>query len=142
MDIADRRQSGAAFNASPNLLAVVSLDGTVKVVNESWQRVLGYRAEELVGRPLTKLVVSSERFIALRLLSPRVLASDAAPIELALQAKDGTFRCFLWERRYIQGENTMFLAGNDVTERKKIEVTDNLKAYQLYSEATRQKKAS
>ena len=133
MDVTDRRQNNAAFHQSPNLLAVVGLDGTLKVVNQAWERLLGYQLDELVGKQLTKLVDADERLALLKLLNP----TASADIELALRGKDGTYKAFAWQRRLIPSENSMFLTGVDVTQKKQLEVTDNLKLYQLYAQYVR-----
>ena len=51
-----RRQSDRSFNESPDLLAVVTADGVLKVVNASWGSALGYRLDELIGRLLASRI--------------------------------------------------------------------------------------
>lgn len=135
MDRRERRQNGPGFNQSPHLLGVVDFGGTLKVVNASWERALGYPASEMVGRPLARFVDDGDRAIVLKLTNPRLLESDRAPIELALRCKDGSFRAFLWERRRVAAEPSMFITGKDITEQKKMEVTDSLRLYDLYAQA-------
>jgi PAS domain S-box-containing protein len=135
----DRRQSSQAFHQSPFLLGVVDFGGTLKVVNASWERVLGYPANEMVGRPLAKFVDGGDRAVVLKLLNPRILESDPAPIELAIRCKNGSYRAFLWERRRVAAEPSMFITGKDITEKKRIEVTDSLRLYDLYAQARKGK---
>jgi len=136
------RQSDRSFNESPDLLAVVTAEGVLKVVNYAWEKALGYRMDELIGRPFFKLVDDSDRATALKLINPRLAAAGPQVLELALRCKDLSYRSFLWNRRYIVAEQTIFLSGRDITERKKMEVTQNLKSYDLYAQARKTKEPS
>jgi len=141
MEVTDRRLNSRAFDESPHLMAVVAFDGVLKVVNAAWERALGYRADELVGRALVRLVDDTDRATALRLINPRAAAGDPGPLELALRCKDGTYRDFEWERRRVAAEQSIFIVGKDVTDRKKLEVTDKLKMYELYAQAAKMRKS-
>jgi hypothetical protein len=48
----------------------------------------------------------------------------------------------LWERRNIPGEQRVLISGQDITEKKKIEVTDSLKLYELYAASQKSKEQS
>src|SRR5207248_8916262 len=49
--------------------------------------------------------------------SSDVCSSDLIPSS----PRDGSYRCFEWERRPARGEEGMFITGRDITERKKKE---------------------
>jgi PAS domain S-box-containing protein len=140
MEIPDRRVSGREFDDSPQLMAVVAFDGILKVVNAAWVKTLGYRMDELVGRKLLRLVDDPDRASALKLINSRLDAAGARPIELALRCKDGTYRAFQWESRRVAGEQTIFITGRDVTDQRRLEVTQNLKMYELYALAAKKRK--
>jgi PAS domain S-box-containing protein len=133
-----RRQSDRSFHESADLLGVVTSEGVLKVVNAAWEKALGFRQDELVGRPFFKLVDDNDRATALKLTNPRLAIAGSPVIELALRCKDLSYRSFLWNRRYIAAEQTVFLTGRDITEQKKMETTQNLRLYELY--AARDKK--
>jgi PAS domain S-box-containing protein len=135
----DRRTRNDAFDQSPDLLAVVTFDGVFKVVNQSWSRTLGYRAEELVGHHLTHFLDDQDRAKALRLINPRLLDTDPGPFEIALRCKDRSYRAFNWGRRRVATEEAMFISGKDITQQKFLETTDNLRLYELMAAASRQK---
>jgi len=128
-----RRQSDRSFQESADLLGVVTSEGVLRVVNAAWEKALGFRQDELVGRLFFKLVDDSDRATALRLTNPRLATPGAPAIELALRCKDLSYRSFLWNRRYIPSEQTVFLTGRDITEQKKMETTQNLLMYQAYA---------
>lgn len=140
METPDRRIGSPEFDDSPHLMAVVSHDGILKVVNAAWGRTLGYRSDELVGRRLLKLVDDPDRSSVLRLTNSRLEVTAASPIEIALHCKDGSYRAFKWESRRVAGEQSIFITGKDVTDQRKLEVTQSLKLYELHAEAARKRK--
>lgn len=135
----DRRTSNEAFHNSPDLLAVVTLDGILKVVNQTWSRVLGYSSQELVGHPLITLLDDQDRVKALRLINPRLIGKDSGPFEIALRCKDRSYRVFAWERRRVAAEDAVFLTGKDITRKKILETTDSLRLHDLQAQANKPK---
>jgi PAS domain S-box-containing protein len=111
----------------------------LKVVNAAWEKTLGYRPDELIGRPFFKLVDDSDRVTALQLLNPRLATAGSPALELALRCKDLSYRSFLWNRRYVVAEQAVFISGRDITERKKMETTQNLRLYDQYAQGRKTK---
>ena len=134
MDEPDRRLNNAAFHQSPLLLGVIAFDGTLKTLNPAWEKTLGFPLASLVGRKLATLADDGDRALVLRLVNPRLAAGAQAPLELAFKCSDGTYRAFVWERQVNAAEQTIFISGRDITEKKKIEITDSLKLYSLHSQ--------
>ena len=104
-------------------------------VNVAWKRILGYELSELAGRSLYKLVDDLDRSRVMRLLNPRLIATDPAPIEIALRHKDRTWRTFLWQRRQRAGEDTLYVTGKDITEKKMMETTGKLLMHEMQAQA-------
>jgi PAS domain S-box-containing protein len=124
-----RRQADVQFDQSPDLLGVVSLDFKLKVINLAWERALGYGRNEMIGRSLSAFVDSDEHIPVHRLLNPNRPAGPNETIEFSLRCKDGTYRCFSWTQRSIPAEQAVLIVGKDITERKKLETTQNLQTY-------------
>jgi PAS domain S-box-containing protein len=124
-----RRKEDWISADSPLLLGVITSDLKLKIINRTWERVLGYPRVTLVDKPLTRLVDQNEHAAALTLVNTRLAAVEGREIEFSLRCKDGTYRCFAWERRPARGEEGVFVTGRDVTERKKMETTANLQRY-------------
>jgi two-component system cell cycle sensor histidine kinase/response regulator CckA len=88
-------QANALVSVTRELLAIVSATGEFLFVNASFQRVLGYASEELIGKPLTwlhppaEVLLMSEKFAAL-------VAQDSATASCrySLRAKSGQWRWF------------------------------------------------
>jgi PAS domain S-box len=127
--ILGRRQTDVQFDQSPDLLGVVALDFKLKVINLAWERSLGYARHEMIGRSLSAFVDSDEHIPVHRLLNPNRPAGPTETIEFSLRRKDGTYRCFVWTQRSIPAEQAVFIVGKDITDRKKLETTQNLQTY-------------
>ncbi|HEY6720369.1 MAG TPA: PAS domain S-box protein [Burkholderiales bacterium] len=123
-----RRREDWVIAESPLLLGIVTLDLRLKNLNRTWEKALGYPRAMLLGKPITKLVDQGEQAQALMLVNTR-LAVEARLIEFSLRCNDGSYRCFVWERRPARGEEGVFVTGTDITERKKMETTANLQQY-------------
>ncbi len=50
------------FDTSPDLITIMDDDGLVVAVNDSVRRVLGYDPDDLIGKPLSRIM--PERFRA------------------------------------------------------------------------------
>jgi PAS domain S-box-containing protein len=132
-----RRQGDVQFDQSPDLLGVVALDFKLKVINLAWERALGYARHEMIGRSLSAFVDSAEHIPVHRLLNPNRPAGPNETIEFSLRCKDGKYRCFSWTQRAIPAEQAVFIVGKDITERKKLETTQNLQSYIRGTNGTR-----
>jgi PAS domain S-box-containing protein len=122
-------QESITSDDSGFLLALVGFDLKIKVLNRAWEKLLGYPPELLIGRPLTDLVDKDEQALALMLVNERIAGVSERPIEFTLRCRDASYRCFAWMSTPVPAEQAMFITGRDVTERKKLETTDNLQRY-------------
>ena len=120
----DKRR--AASDRSPVLLGLAGFDGKLKFLNLAWEKVLGYSAQELLERPLCALMQQhGEAAVA---LVERLLAEESFdPMEFGLRCQDGTFKWFLWHRRFDSEHQAIFIAGYDITEQKGREVASLLR---------------
>jgi diguanylate cyclase (GGDEF)-like protein/PAS domain S-box-containing protein len=124
-----RRASEARMTSlvqnSSDLITVLDSDAAVVYQSPSIERVLGYRAEEIVGMPFETLLHPSEKRRFLRRLMDGAIDRDQPEaIECSLQHKDGSLRHFevlhtnLLDDRAVRG---IVLNGRDVSERKAFE---------------------
>ena len=111
------------FSLSSDMFAVFNLDGTFRRVNAAWETVLGYAAEDLVGRPFLELVHPDD---VQRTLDEFKQATDTGltvtRFENRYRHKDGSYRWLDWTGRLVPGEEVHYSAARDVTDRKRIEV--------------------
>ena len=114
---------------APVLLGLASFDGKLKFLNPAWEKILGYPAQELLDRPLRELMQQPGEAAAA--LVDRLLAEDSFdPMEFGLRSQDGTFKWFLWHRRFDSEHQAIFIAGYDITEQKSREVASLQRSYE------------
>ena len=93
---ADSLRSGF-WELSHDLLAVFSSDGRFLEVSSSWQRVLGWAPEELIGRSALELVVPEDRPATVASADLAMLGGDTvSEVVNQYRAKDGSSRRLLW----------------------------------------------
>jgi PAS domain S-box-containing protein len=118
-----------ASDSAPALLGLAGFDGKLKFLNPAWEKILGYPAQELLDRPLRELM--QQRGQAAAALVDRLLAEDSFdPLEFGLRCQDGTFRWFLWHRRFDSEHQAIFIAGYDITEQKGREIASLQRSYE------------
>jgi PAS domain S-box-containing protein len=122
-------QDRLASDDSGLLLGLIGLNLRMKALNPAWERLLGYPREQLLEKPLLKLVDRNEYAAVFKLVAQPLSNFSDKPVEFSVRCKDGAYRCFEWVRRPARTEQAIFISGRDVTERKKMETTDNLKRY-------------
>jgi len=132
-----RRREDWVIEDSPLLLGIVTLDLRLHNLNRTWEKLLGYPRTLLLGKPLTRLIDAGEQPSALLLVNTRVATADTKRIEFSLRCSDGTYRCFEWERRPAREGEGAFIRGLDITERKKMETSQNLQKYMQAKKAER-----
>ena len=106
-----------ASDPAPVLLGLASFDGKLKFLNPAWEKILGYPAQELLDRPLRELMQQHGQ-AAVALVERLLAEDDFEPLEFGLRCQDGTFRWFLWHRRFDSEHQAIFIAGYDITEQK------------------------
>src|SRR5215813_12974105 len=88
-------QSKSLLSLTRELLAVVSADGRFLYANESFERVLGYSAQDLLGTSLTSLHPPAEA-VKMKEKFASILEQEgaAASYRCSLRAKSGQWRWF------------------------------------------------
>jgi adenylate cyclase len=76
------------IESSPDAIIATDKNGTVVLFNEGAETLLGYRAEDVIGRPTTELYDSEERAKDV-LIEMRKRGGTASGHESVLKAKDG-----------------------------------------------------
>jgi diguanylate cyclase (GGDEF)-like protein/PAS domain S-box-containing protein len=111
---------------SSDLITVLSADATIAYQSPAIEPMLGWNAEEVVGRPITALLDPAEagRLLALMADGAEALSGGSHALECTLRHRDGTSRQFevlvtdLLEDEHVQG---IVLNSRDVSERKAFE---------------------
>lgn len=107
-------------------LGALDTEGKVTYVNDTFCRMIGYSAEEMLGQTLTKLLDEENQKISQEQLKQRAQGVMPTPFEITWTRKDGTTFPSLLSPVPIRGaadqyEGTFALV-KDITEQKKSEL--------------------
>jgi hypothetical protein len=120
------------FNLSLDLLCIVGLDGAFRRCNPAFDRILGYRPEDLPGRPLLDLVHAEDIPDTLDQLR-RLAAGDPVNFENRCRCADGSYKWLAWSINPVREEKLVYAVAHDVTGRKAAE--DALRAESAFRRA-------
>lgn len=109
------------FVLAVDLLAIANFDGYFTQLNPSWERVLGFKEEELKKRPWIEFVHPEDQEEIRKQLRRIESGDDSSYIETRFPAKDGSCHWLGWTIAPFAAERTLYLFARDVTERKKVE---------------------
>lgn len=114
-------ESARHFNLSLDMISITGFDGCFKSVSPAFERSLGYRPEELVGRPFLDFVHPDDR---------EKTEAEAASLSDGVKtvqfqnryfAKDGEVHWLEWTSIPLRDEGLIYGVARDITERKLLE---------------------
>ena len=114
------------YRSTPAMLHTVDGDGIIVTVTDHWLQKLGYQRDEVVGRPITDFLTSTDRqrFTAGR-LDELILQGDFNNDPRQLVTKDGRVIDLLVSAIAYRDENgevdQLLVASKDVTQRNRAE---------------------
>jgi PAS domain S-box-containing protein len=108
-----------------DVITVVDVDGTIRYVSPSCERILGYKNDEVIGKNIYDFVVLADKPLVREIFTQVIRDPGYIPqVEYRLLHSDGTWRMFevtgrnLLENPIVQG---MIVTYRDITERMKME---------------------
>ena len=127
---AEKEQAEGFLNIVRVMLAIVSADGNVALINKKGCEILGYEEGELIGKNWFDTLVPQRIRDEVRKVFHKLMAGDIEPVEYyenPLLTKDGEERLILFHNTVIRGPNGQMVgaltSGEDITERKEAEET-------------------
>ena len=114
------------YRATPAMLHTVDGDGLVVTVTDHWLQKLGYKREEVVGRPITDFFsVRDRKFYADGRMQKLISAGDFNNLERQMVTRDGVVLDVIMSAISNRDEDgkvdRMLVASKDVTERRRAE---------------------
>lgn len=123
-DITDRKlaeeERDRLYNVSNDLLATIGFDGRLLHINPAWEKILGYKEGDLIGKPIGEITHPADLEINISETN-KLNAGQNISFESRLLCKDGTYRWILWNSTPIVAEKIYYAVGRNITERKEAE---------------------
>jgi PAS domain S-box-containing protein len=114
-------ESARHFDLSLDMISTAGFDGRFKSVNPAFERALGYRPDELVGRPFLDFVHPDDREKTEREAASLADGAKTVQFQNRYFAKDGEIRWMEWTSIPLQDEGLIYGVARDVTDRKELE---------------------
>ena len=119
----EKKKFSLAFQTVPSVLVIASLmDGRYMEVNEAFERVMGYRRDEVLGRSSLDFNIwnPENRDRVLRMLAQ---GEKVRNLEIGFRSKSGDEVIALYSAAVIEigGERCLLSLANDITDRKRAE---------------------
>ncbi len=111
------------FNLSLDMLCMAGFDGYFKRLNPAWERILGYTRDELLAHPFLDFVHPDDRAATTEQVNRLRSGGEVLAFENRYRAKDGAYHWVQWTAVAVSGEQTIYAAGRDITERKEARAT-------------------
>src|SRR6266853_3373102 len=114
-------ETGNRFiNLSVDMFCIAGFDGFFKSLNPSFERTLGFTAEELLAKPYLEFIHPDDREATI-VQAHRVETHEVLAFENRYLCKDGSYKWLLWNAVSVREQEVIYAVARDITERKRDE---------------------
>lgn len=114
-------QLNRLFNTSIDMVCVAGFDGYLKRLNPAWEKVLGWKPEDLLSRPYLDFVHPDDRERTIAAASGLSEGEAVITFENRYLCSDGSYRCVSWNSVPVMEEKLILAIVRDVTDQKRME---------------------
>ncbi len=109
------------FNHSSDILVFIGFDGRYKQVSLSFEKILGWKKEEVVSKPFLDFVHPDDRERSAAEAKARQTGHETEEFENRYRCKDGSYRLISWDAHPLLEKQMVMGVGRDITELRKAE---------------------
>jgi PAS domain S-box-containing protein len=132
---AQAQERNRLWQLSQDLLVVADRAGTISSVNPAWTAILGWGADELVGKTGIWLIHPDDRERSIEELVNLEAGRPSPHFENRIRCKDGSYRWLSW--RSMTDRSSVYAIARDMTEIKRAQEQLNILRSEL-AQASRQ----
>ena len=114
-------QLNRLFNTSIDMVCVAGFDGYLKRLNPAWEKVLGWKPEDLMSKPFLDFVHLDDREPTIAAMSGLSKGETVTVFENRYLCTDGSYRWISWNSVPIMDEKLILAIARDVTDQKRME---------------------
>jgi PAS domain S-box-containing protein len=104
------------LSSRPDSTSLTGPDGTIERVNSSWQRDLGYPAQELEGRKFETLIHPDDLAATQEEMEKLSQGHAVKRFKNRYRHKDGSWRTLLWWSSMLHDDGKVYAIAHDVTD--------------------------
>lgn len=104
-----------------DLFCIADFDGYFRWVNPAWERTLGWKSEELLGRPYVEFVHPDDRDRTTNEARAIAEGHETEYFENRYRHRDGSWRWLSWKAVTSSNEGRIYGVAHDITRRKDAE---------------------
>ncbi|MCH7733303.1 MAG: transporter substrate-binding protein, partial [Candidatus Marinimicrobia bacterium] len=108
------------FNLSPDMVGVFTTEGELIKVNPAWEKVLGYKIEELLKLDWSKLIHPDDVEKTNKEVERQLKGGVVVNFVNRYKCKDDSYKTLEWQATFAR-EGIVHATARDITERKKID---------------------
>lgn len=116
------REAERYFNSSLTLLSVCGFDGIFRRVNPAFTEILGWSADEIVGRTYSEFLHPDDVQATVEEFSKLQQGHSVFQFENRYRMKSGGYKTLSWVSRSVLNEEMIYAAAQDVTKARESEV--------------------
>jgi len=117
-----RLETGNRFiNLSVDMFCIAGFDGFFKSVNPSFEKTLGFTAEELLAKPYLEFVHPDDRQMTVAEAGRLENQEITFAFENRYLCKNGSYKWLLWNAVSVYPQKLIYCVARDITERKRVE---------------------
>lgn len=107
------------FSSALDLLCIADMAGNFRKLNPEWERIFGYRINELEGKPFIAFVHSDDVAATLAVVEDLKTERTVLNFVNRYRCSDGSYRWLEW--RSYREKDKIFAVARDITDRKNTE---------------------
>ena len=102
------------FQYSPNLIAVIGLDGYIKMTNPAFVKTFNYSTTEILSQPFSTFIHPDDLDKTFKAI--KQISIGAEDFEIRCRQKNGDYIWISWRfSRFFENENIVYIYGTNVT---------------------------
>lgn len=109
------------FTLSLDMLCIAGFDGYFKRLNPAWADTLGFTMDELLAEPFLHFVHPDDRERTIAEAGKLAAGDQTISFENRYRCKDGSYKWLLWNAAPLPGQQLIYAAARDITERRRLE---------------------
>ncbi len=109
------------FQQVPDIICTVGIDGYFRKINPAMCKLMEYTEEELLSRPIVKLIHPEEQSKLMDSLETLNKGTDSYYFENRCITKSGKIKWLAWTSTPASDEGLIFTVAKDITDKKELE---------------------